>query len=78
MFLIEAVTTKEEDEVDIDLVQPEELESLEIHLHAISGDHALNTMKVVGQVQETPMTVLLDSRSSHNFISESLACQLEL
>ena len=62
----------------MDLVQPEELESLEIPLHAISGDHAPDTMRVVGQVQETPMTVLLDSRSSHNFISESLARQLEL
>lgn len=78
LFLIVAVTTEEEDEVDMDLVQPQELESHEISLHAISGDHALDTMKVVSQVQETPMTVLFDSGSSHNFISESLARQLEL
>lgn len=50
LFLIEVVNAEEEDEINMDLVQPEELESLEITLHAISGDRAPDAMKVVGQV----------------------------
>ena len=35
-------------------------------------------MKVVGSIESVPATVLLDSGSSHNFLSESLAQKIQL
>lgn len=56
----------------------EETETPEISLHAMSGNNALETMKVAGCIQAVSTTVLLDSGSSLNFVSESLAQKLEL
>ena len=47
-------------------------------MHAISGGQAPKTMKVVGSIESVPATVLLDSWSSHNFLSESLAQKIQL
>lgn len=56
----------------------EETETPGISLHTMSGNNALETMKVAGCIQAVSTTVLLDSGSSHNFVSESLAQKLEL
>ncbi|GMY22855.1 hypothetical protein FCV25MIE_18096, partial [Fagus crenata] len=39
----------------------------------MSGHSAPDTMKVAGQIYSLSTMVILDSGSSHNFVSESLA-----
>ena len=79
LFLIEAyrgedndgngVITEEEEEVD---------DSPKISLHAITGRDALDTMKIYGQIGRSISLVLIDSESTHNFMSLALAEVLEL
>jgi hypothetical protein len=65
----------EETDGDLEMeIEPlEDHELLEISLHAMSGHSAPDTMKVAGQIYSLSTTVLLDSGSLHNFVSESLA-----
>ena len=62
----------------MELELEEEQETPSISLHAITGDHTPETMKVSGKIGSISAMVLLDSSSSHNFISESLAQELVL
>ena len=78
LFLIEACSEDEEDDVDMEVEALESSETPGISLHAISGGNAPETMRVVGVIQAVPTTILLDSGSSHNFLSESLAQRLNL
>lgn len=43
--------------------------------HAVNGTTAPQTLKFAAFVQHQPSVILVDSRISHNFISESLASQ---
>jgi hypothetical protein len=53
--------------------EEEESEDLpKISLHAITGRDALDTMKVYGQVGRSISLVLIDSGSTHNFMSLAL------
>jgi hypothetical protein len=71
---IEAYSTEEAEDIDMDLVQPDKGDEIpKISVHAISGHNAPNTMQLKGRMQSIPMTILLDSGSSHNFISASFA-----
>jgi predicted aspartyl protease len=76
--LIEACSEDEEDDVDMEMEALESSKTPSISLHAISGGNAPETMRVVGVIQAVPTTILLDSGSSHNFLSESLAQRLNL
>ncbi|KAA8529633.1 hypothetical protein F0562_034267 [Nyssa sinensis] len=49
-----------------------------ISLHAISGTHTPQTMKVRGTLGKYRVIVLLDSSSTHNFLKEDVASKLAL
>lgn len=78
LFLIEACTAEEDGDMVMDVESNDEPETPGISLHAISGGNSPNTMKVLGRIQVVSTMVLLDSGSSHNFISEGLARKLGL
>lgn len=44
---------------------------------AAQGTHAANTLKLHAYIQQKQSIILVDSGSSHNFISERLASQLQ-
>ncbi|XP_068638487.1 uncharacterized protein [Aristolochia californica] len=62
----------EEEIVEIDQEGPE------ISLHAMTGLRSSNTMQVKAQVHHLHLLVLVDSGSTHNFISQPAAEQLGL
>ena len=78
LFVIEACSKEEDNDSDMELEELEEIETLGIYLHAMCGRDGPETMRVVGLIQAVPTTILLDSGSSHNFVSESLARKLQL
>ncbi|KAA8524177.1 hypothetical protein F0562_010393 [Nyssa sinensis] len=53
-------------------------EQAEITLHAFSGWKGPRTMKLQAFIGKQPVTVLVDSGSSHNFVSDRVACHLHL
>ncbi|KAF3782902.1 hypothetical protein EJ110_NYTH33444 [Nymphaea thermarum] len=56
-------------------------QSPEISLHALSGHEVLHLMLVEGRLQGRKVSVLVDTRSTHNFICEksarALGCQID-
>lgn len=63
----------------IELVEQhcEEIESREeISLHALSGTFNPHTIRLTGWVRNRPLSVLIDSGSTHNFVQESVASRL--
>ena len=78
LFLIEACTAEEDGDMVMDVESNDEPKTPGKSLHAISGGNSLNTMKVLGSIPVVSTMVLLDSGSSHNFISEGLARKLGL
>jgi hypothetical protein len=73
LFVIEACMEETNGDLEMEIEPLEDHELPEISLHAISGHSAPDTMKVAGQIYSLSTTMLLDSGSSHNFVSESLA-----
>ncbi|KAL4195593.1 hypothetical protein AMTRI_Chr05g74100 [Amborella trichopoda] len=57
--------------IQVTLEENEEIP--EISLHGIAGIRAPETMRVKGSLQHKAVTVLIDSGSTHNFVSETLA-----
>lgn len=49
-----------------------------ISIHAISGSKGTNTIKIQGKIKNRPISILIDSGSTHNFIAQGLAKQLRL
>ncbi|GMY20249.1 hypothetical protein FCV25MIE_15488 [Fagus crenata] len=81
LFLIEACCQEEDGDMVMDIEAQEALESLEepgISLHAISGVQEPETMRLRGNLHLVPTTILVDSGSTHNFISEKLATKVNL
>jgi hypothetical protein len=67
----------------LELDTPEPLEQLDdtsplISLHAITGIAAAETMKLRVTIASAPITALVDSDSTHSFISTEAACHLHL
>lgn len=81
LFLIEGSWPEEEsdnDEGTEDHECRDMVEMPEISLHAICGAQAPQTMKVEGNMGKHRVVVLVDSGSTHNFVSERLAHKLGL
>lgn len=53
-------------------------ESPQISFHALMGHSIPQTLRLLGQIKKTPPTVLIDTGSTHNFIQEWVAKQLNL
>lgn len=49
-----------------------------ISIHAIIGTNGIHTIKLQGQVKNKTISMLLDSGSTHNFISQALVKELQL
>jgi hypothetical protein len=67
----------------LELDTPEPLEQLDdtsplISLHAITGIVAAETKKLRVTIASAPITALVDSGSTHSFISTEAACRLHL
>lgn len=43
-----------------------------ISLHAITGGKGNHTIKIAGQMKKKTISILVDSGSTHNFVSQSL------
>lgn len=43
-------------------------EQIEVSLHAISGSISTNAMKLLGKMGSFSIEILVDSRSTHNFL----------
>ncbi|KAA8538347.1 hypothetical protein F0562_027830 [Nyssa sinensis] len=76
LFIIEACL----DEDEGDLIMEEDcedenqlVETLEISLHAINGVRSAETMRIQGSLRQVAVYALIDSGSTHNFVSEKLA-----
>lgn len=48
-----------------------------LSLNALNGSHGIGTMRFQGQIQGIAVTVLLDTRSSYNFLQPMIAQSLQ-
>ncbi|KAK0572903.1 hypothetical protein LWI29_000220 [Acer saccharum] len=81
LFLIELCEAEGDGDVvmeEDDTEQTSLINMPEISLHAISGSRAPETMRVRGNIGCISTIVLVDSGSTHNFISEVLAKKVGL
>lgn len=56
-----------------DIEQATEQEDLHISVYAISGMPSFKTMRIKGKVKKFPLTILIDSGSTHNFLDPMMA-----
>ena len=53
-------------------------DELEVSIHALTGWASPRTMRVAATIKSQPIMVLIDSRSTHNFLSDKVARTLRL
>jgi len=80
LFLIEGIYSAEENRGEEEAVGTEEWEEEEpvISLHALTGTPNPQTMRVRGVLGNLGLVVLMDSRSTHNFLNPQIAQRLGL
>ncbi|XP_077236504.1 uncharacterized protein LOC143878006 [Tasmannia lanceolata] len=81
LFVIEACLEEVDGDVimeDEDTLEEHSTEVPEISLNAISGVRAPETMRVKGSIERVAAMVLIDSGSTQNFVSETLAKKVGL
>ncbi|KAJ0920389.1 putative nucleotidyltransferase, Ribonuclease H [Helianthus annuus] len=77
LFLVEVEEYQEDDEGEI-LEEVEKIQGTpQISLNALMGIPSYSTMQVVGMIGTRYLYILLDSGSTHNFMSRSLAQKLK-
>ena len=79
MFLIEGIfpsIDKPLNETNVEEEEEEEEEIPEISFHAISGNAAPQTMRFFGKIEDSVVTILVDSGSTHNFLNSKLATKM--
>lgn len=67
----------DDDEPETEVSLDEEPEA-EVSIHALHGTQGLHTLKLKGMITKVPFTMLVDTGSTHNFISQSLVKTLGL
>ncbi|KAF5477121.1 hypothetical protein F2P56_003793 [Juglans regia] len=72
--VVDIDTKKEEDHITQEITGA----ASEITLHAIIGSLNPKTMQVVGRIGNQPVTILIDSGSTHNFLDPSIVSKLSL
>ncbi|KAG8372812.1 hypothetical protein BUALT_Bualt12G0106000 [Buddleja alternifolia] len=76
------MSQEEEEAYTVDAVDPDpptkELlsEDMTISINAISGNSDLNTLRIKGLVKHSSIQILIDSRSTHCFLDETVATNL--
>ncbi|XP_038985807.1 uncharacterized protein LOC103721475 isoform X2 [Phoenix dactylifera] len=75
LFLIQACLEDSDEDVEMETDSCDEhpVETPEISLHAIAGTRAHETMRVKGSLRHRAVIMLVDSGSTHNFVSERVA-----
>ncbi|KAF2299032.1 hypothetical protein GH714_030119 [Hevea brasiliensis] len=74
LFSIQAVLEDSDDDTEMEIEEQDSAEEvLAISLHAIAGFEGPETMRLCGRVVRLDGMVLVDSGSTHNFISEEFA-----
>jgi Retroviral aspartyl protease len=67
-------------EIDQDNLNEELPEEAIVSMHATTNNPKVNTMKFKGYIGKTPITVLIDSESTHSFVNPAIlrgqTCQL--
>ncbi|MCH81628.1 hypothetical protein A2U01_0002419, partial [Trifolium medium] len=57
---------------------PQDTEPPQISLHALMGHTIPQTLRVLGHIRKQPVSILIDSGSTHNFIQDRVVKQLGL
>ncbi|KAA8542489.1 hypothetical protein F0562_023638 [Nyssa sinensis] len=81
LFLIEACYEEDDGDIIMDeeeVTHEDSKETPEISLHAISSAQALETMQVKSAIGHISTTILVDSRSTYNFMNEVFARKVGL
>ena len=75
IFVLETMDETEENSraVELDLELEASQTVLEISLHALSGVSKPRTMRVTGLIRGRKLHILIDSGSTHNFVSLKFA-----
>lgn len=68
---------QEENSIALDVPLPPDATNDQASLHTISGVESKRSMRLMGYIQGREVSVLVDSRSSHTFISSAIAVHLQ-
>ncbi|XP_021596651.1 uncharacterized protein LOC110603257 [Manihot esculenta] len=73
LFSIQAVLEESDDDMEMEIEEQDQTEVPAISLHAISGFEGPDKMRLRGKLANQFGTILVDSGSTHNFVSEKFA-----